>query len=578
MAAAKRLFLKAYGAFLIYVCGAIALAGILLGLQLSCMNKTQNSFVEEYCLSDNNMRAVVATVLTVTVWLMWTALADVICSFRTARLSVGIQEGAYVALGSMNYKYCWRCLKTRWCALVLLLVFLSYGPGMLQTVLSAVVKTVPVYVKSPSSAAMVFNHTSYYNVTDVSIPAADLGTATRVLSLLGQFAVGGNSVRDHAKRSTTTTLLRQGYISLTDIKDGNPSNAIRHSETTATLETTCPPERLLPGLITDYINSSTVMLTGPATEDGFLAAYLYDLQYAEIAHDHLVWYSTIVVCSNCAQNLDVIQAQQLYTLTCTTDMTLSNDDIIFTLGTQSIQKLPNTSAATTVNTAEFAELIVNASTSIEAASFTLANPSTRYTYNNAMLTLYSTFRPGVFNVAAASFLHSKICAAAAMSLDLLWTNYGISVAIVDGVLTVDVVDTNNFTLYDQFVPVYSVVQQAYMSTKVSVAFTVCLVLYIALLCAIGSFYTSRAHINVKSVRENSFFSCIDPESVQDMVAAGASNCEDAQLDLAFQPNRVMYCSAETVMLALNSAPVDRIKIGFLRGPSGVCPSNTTMYH
>lgn len=116
MAAAKRLFLKAYGTFMIYACGAIALAGILLGLQLRCMNETQNSFVEEYCLSDNNMRAVVAAVLTVTVWLMWTALADVICSFRTARLSVGIQEGAYVALGSMNYKYCWRCLKTRWCA------------------------------------------------------------------------------------------------------------------------------------------------------------------------------------------------------------------------------------------------------------------------------------------------------------------------------------------------------------------------------------------------------------------------------------------------------------------------------
>ena len=63
-----------------------------------------------------------------------------------------------------------------------------------------------------------------------------------------------------------------------------------------------------------------------------------------------------------------------------------------------------------------------------------------------------------------------------------------------------------------------------------------------------------------------------------MIAAGASNCEDAQLDLAFQPNRVMYCSAETVMLAANSAPVDRIKIGFLRGPVGVYPSKTTMYH
>lgn len=578
MAVAKRLFLKAYGTFVCYVCGAIALAGVLLGLQLGCMNNSQNSFVDQYCLSDNNMRAVVATVLTVTIWFMWTALVDVICSFRTARLSDGIEEGAYVALGSMDYKYCWRCLKTRWCALILLLVFLAYGPGMLQTVLSALIKTVPVYVKSPSSTAIVFDHTSYYNATDVSMPTADLGTATGLLSLLGQFAVGGNSVRDQAKSSVTTTLLRQGFISVVDIKDGDSSNAIRHSETTATLETTCPPPQYLPGLFTDYINSSTIVLWGPTTEDGlrFAGAYLYELECAEIAQDHLVWHSTVVVCSNCAQYLDDVQPQQILRLTCTTHMTLSIDDIVFTLGTQSIQKLPGTSAAaTTVNTGGFAELIVNASGSIEAASYTLTDESTRYTYNIAMLDLFNTFQQGAFNLAAASFLHSKICAAAANSLNLLWTNYG-TVSIVDGLPTVS--NNNNFTLYDKYVPVYSVVQQAYMSTKVSVAFTVCLVSYVALLCAIGIFYTSRAHINVKSVKENSFFSCVDPQCVQGMIAAGASNCEDAQLDLAFQPNRVMYCSAESATLAANSVPVDRIKIGFLRGPPGVYPLKTTMYH
>ncbi|KAL3156360.1 hypothetical protein ABBQ38_000675 [Trebouxia sp. C0009 RCD-2024] len=484
MAVAKRLFLKAYGTFVCYVCGAIALAGVLLGLQLGCMNNSQNSFVDQYCLSDNNMRAVVATVLTVTIWFMWTALVDVICSFRTARLSDGIEEGAYVALGSMDYKYCWRCLKTRW----------------------------------------------------------------------------------------------QGFISVVDIKDGDSSNAIRHSETTATLETTCPPPQYLPGLFTDYINSSTIVLWGPTTEDGlrFAGAYLYELECAEIAQDHLVWHSTVVVCSNCAQYLDDVQPQQILRLTCTTHMTLSIDDIVFTLGTQSIQKLPGTSAAaTTVNTGGFAELIVNASGSIEAASYTLTDESTRYTYNIAMLDLFNTFQQGAFNLAAASFLHSKICAAAANSLNLLWTNYG-TVSIVDGLPTVS--NNNNFTLYDKYVPVYSVVQQAYMSTKVSVAFTVCLVSYVALLCAIGIFYTSRAHINVKSVKENSFFSCVDPQCVQGMIAAGASNCEDAQLDLAFQPNRVMYCSAESATLAANSVPVDRIKIGFLRGPPGVYPLKTTMYH
>lgn len=65
------------------------------------------------------------------------------------------------------------------------------------------------------------------------MPTADLGIATGLLSLLGHFAVGGNSVGDQANSSLTTTLLRQGYLSVVvDIKDGDSSNAIRHSETT----------------------------------------------------------------------------------------------------------------------------------------------------------------------------------------------------------------------------------------------------------------------------------------------------------------------------------------------------------
>ncbi|KAL3132048.1 hypothetical protein ABBQ32_008665 [Trebouxia sp. C0010 RCD-2024] len=105
-------------------------------------------------------------------------------------------------------------------------------------------------------------------------------------------------------------------------------------------------------------------------------------------------------------------------------MTLSNDDIIFTLGTQSIQKLPGTSAAaTTVNTGDFAEVVVDASGSIEAASYSLTDVSTRYTYNTAMVDLFNTFQQGAFNLAAASFLQQDLCCGShepELVVDKLW--------------------------------------------------------------------------------------------------------------------------------------------------------------
>ena len=62
-----------------------------------------------------------------------------------------------------------------------------------------------------------------------------------------------------------------------------------------------------------------------------------------------------------------------------------------------------------------------------------------------------------------------------------------------------------------------------------------------------------------------------------MIAAGGSNCKAAQLDLAFDSDRVMCCNEELVMLPANSAIVHCIKIGFSCVPKGQA-SISTFYH
>lgn len=574
MAAAKDGFPRAYLSFILYGCGGFLLACSLVGLQLGCLNNDQDSFVESYCFSDSNSRAMVSAIFTVIVWLMGVGFVTAVCSFRTAKLSTGIGEGVYVALGSMDLKYCWRSLRTRWWAIMLLLLLLSYGPGGLQALFSALIQTVPVYVALSSSTAVVFDHTSNYNATDASLPVSLL-TAFSLFPLFGNIATSATSVLQlQPSLSVTTTLIRHNFIAMANISNPDPSNAIRHTETIATITTSCSAEQVLTGLLIDHVNSSNFIVLGPEFPSGPLVeAYIYGLEFTLASSDHLVFYSSYMDCVYCAlAEQDDSPPEQGSTRACITDLYLSTDEMIYTLGTRNIQKLSSvsTTSNTTVNEAVFGQMVVNASTSFEAAS---ATSSTNMEYNLALATMWTNFDMGLFGEEVPNFMHSRICAAAAFSLNFLWANYGNDVND-DGTVTIG----NDYTLYDTSKPVYHVVQQAYMSTQVSVAFAACLSLYFFLLCSIGAFFTARAHINVKSVRENSFFSCIDEACVADMVAAGASNCEAAQLDLAFGPDRVMYCTEEMVMLSGNSAPIHRIKIGFSPRPVGQPPSKSTIYH
>lgn len=64
------------------------------------MNSRTNDFIDSYCLDDNKMRAVVSSILTLIIFTTAEALSNAVKSFRTCRLSDGINEGVFVAMAS----------------------------------------------------------------------------------------------------------------------------------------------------------------------------------------------------------------------------------------------------------------------------------------------------------------------------------------------------------------------------------------------------------------------------------------------------------------------------------------------
>ena len=544
-----------------YVFGVLGMSAALIAVQQGCMHNRVNSFTTGYCLSENNMRAVVSALVTVMVWLVGLALSDAICSYRTAQLSHGISEGLYVALGSKDLKYCWKCLRTRWFLVVIAVLSLSYGPSWLQTVLSAVVTAVPVYVKTQSTAT-VFDHTSYYNATAPLSPQ-NFNNAVQVLSQLGGYNSGSNSVLNKDK-TVTSSVLRSGFIGVTNIVDGDGSNAIYHKEVVMTATSSCsnPSNTSAPLSRLATPTSKTVYLY----QSGVLEAYLYDLTFDVASQDHLRFYSqlTEAQCQSCYGSVSRLQVFAVQS-SCTTDVFLSTQDIIYTLGNRSVTEVVSSNEATTVDTALFGQLVLNASISVEAAASTQE-------YAGAILNVFGSFPQGLFNVSLHNVAHSKICASLAISLDFLWSNYGTE--YVDGQL----INGNNFTQFDRAVLVYNMVIQAYMSTTASVLFAVGITVCVILLSGFAAFFSGRALINVKSVKENAFFSTVDKWGIDNMIADGGSNDEDKQCDLAF--NRILYCSTAqvTVQNPNMNTTVERIIIGATQGHNAQQPRYGVQYH
>ena len=102
-------------------------------------------------------------------------------------------------------------------------------------------------------------------------------------------------------------------------------------------------------------------------------------------------------------------------------------------------------------------------------------------------------------------------------------------------------------------------------------FALCIIAGVFALYLVAVVYASRAHINVKTVRENTFLSTTDEDFSRGMIIAGGS--KDTQCDLAF--GRTLYCSAVPERLPNTQRVVDRVNIGLT---AGQLPHRAVFYH
>ncbi len=68
--------------YLIYVIFGSALSAILLTVRYTCMDNEDSSFVGSYCTSDNYMRTVISSILTICVYFIGLAFGDTIDSLE----------------------------------------------------------------------------------------------------------------------------------------------------------------------------------------------------------------------------------------------------------------------------------------------------------------------------------------------------------------------------------------------------------------------------------------------------------------------------------------------------------------
>ena len=281
------------------------------------------------------MRAVVSALVTVLTGIWSVALSDAVCSYRTARLSLGISEGLYVALGSKDHAYCWKTLKSRWWWLMAVVLPLTYGPQALQTVLSEVVTTVPFYVKSHSTAT-IYNYKSYYNATNPSSPPS-LQNALGVLSLLGTCNGGGNSIlsRNH---SVTSSLLRDGFIVATHFVDGDSTNSVVSEEVVMTATSNCSASMINSSSLAHLVTASSQYVH--TQQGGTFFSYVYDL-HAQVLSHYQLRFNTMSIVANCQQCYHSLMSLQLNAIqsNCTTDVFLSLADVVYTLGNKKVSIL-----------------------------------------------------------------------------------------------------------------------------------------------------------------------------------------------------------------------------------------------
>ena len=543
MARKKGCFSVSYK-YMAYVAAVAVLCAGLVVLQHYCMNHREGAFVDGYCLTDSHMRAVLAAILTVIGLVLTSAISSAVESYRSGKLATGINEGVYIALVSQSVKYRLHALVTPWAAVVMVTILCTNAPNSIQTLANLGIKTAGVYVRNPSSA-VVFNTYSYYNTSVTQTSFTNLQSAIQMMTKMRDYRTSATStVVDHGEE-VVTSVLRDGYVSGLSIFHTDATNAFKRTETVVTISSTCVASVFRPGSpLSEAVpaNAAAVNVTVVVPQENLAAALIYDIHYEILSGNSMLVESSLsnpgCNSSDCTSlGPETIVAGS--TSTCTSTMVVQDQDIIYTVGADSVQPVQLISNTTTVSVSDLATLIVGYADSIEGTPDAISNPA----YAGAVLDFYAAFPVGSFNESQENYLHTKLCASSSLAMNLLWSNYGVNASTPTSGRGLIGLVGNAYLTDDAFVPLYNIVQLTYISTADAAIIAGVITGSACLVSLVGMVFAVKARINIKPATDSSLLYNADPALIarKQSLLNGLSNDPDGQLALEFRADSVLYC-------------------------------------
>ena len=531
--------------FVAYMVVVSFLCAGLVMLQHYCMNHREGAFITGYCMTDTHMRTVIAAILTILGLVLTAAVTSAVEAFRTARLATGIPEGVYIAMGSQNAQYQVRAIFTSWWAVMLVILLAINAPQSLQTLSNLAIRTVAVYVRNRSTA-VVYDAYSFYNTTVTQTDFADLGTAFGLLNRMRDYRTSATSRLVDGGHGVVTSVIRDGYLDVTHIMDGDGTNALKRLETVATIFTSCSSGPFS-GPLSDVVpsNPASVNWTWVDGTANFAVASVYTLLY-EIMPDGSVFFnSTISVplcspdpgssveCSAFGPDTPVVGRAT----TCSSTLVVQDQVIIYTISADSVTPVQLVSNVTTVNTQDLVGLMVSFADSPETAP----EAQTSLAYIESLSAYYGNFPTGSFNVTQSNILHTKLCAAASLALSSLWTNYNVSLTEVS--MGQDGYIGNADITNDAPVPLYNIVQLTHISTANAATIAGVIVGCACLVSMLGMYYAISSRVNIKPATDTSLLYNADDDVIQRKRALNheLSNDPAKQRELEFRRESMLYC-------------------------------------
>ena len=524
-------------------------------LQRVCLNNTTDAFVDDYCLSDSNMRTVIAFYLSVFSALPSFMVTTAFDAFRVGQLKYGICEGVYIALATsspLKYKRKTFFLGGKWAALICVVMFLYTIPNALQTVTNPFIYTNSVFVRNKSIARVVPSIQSYdtpeFDATlnqlaqegasafqvEKQLTFLNFESAFAVLLQVRAFSAGDSSTKSR-NGNVTTNVVRYSYLDSTVVIDGDLSNALRQQDTLATVNTQCSITTGVTSRLADLQTPSSQYFNVTALPEdsgesvNITVLFITNFDFLGNTSNAVMLKATSFL-GECAECQPLLASQDVSgnLTTCTSTITFTNQEFIYTVGTGGVMPVRTLDTPTTV-APYTAGILITAYAASADNSVNLFPPNSQFV--NALLTQYLAYPQGLFEDRIPNLMHNKMCSAASQTLGQLWT------------LALGASSNPDSTALLSDVPLYNIVLLTHISTRTAAITVGVLITFAVLVCAFGMVCAHQSPINIKTATEDAFIASVDDDYITHKRRGGASNDPDLQIDCAFAGVTQLYCRA-----------------------------------